>query len=223
MSRANLAIKPMKTIFTLALVFLLFRGVWASPLSEHVITAQPGGTLKELDKVLFPTRLDGVSANPTFRIVPKHRKNKENSQLFYTSGDFLSPQLVFGGGKDELVSRMSKTSLPYNLYLEANYNLLDKAGPVKLQDPNDYGRVLKMSSLGIAYPLTPTLTLDGRYVVVKSGGLEQASPLVGGTYKVNAATTISVSYPEITPENQNTIQAAQSQEAHPAAELKIHF
>lgn len=213
-----------------AIAFLFFimlvKAGWSAPFAQNVppekVNAPQG--LKELDKVLFPTRLDGVSPTLGFRLLPKGKpKSTELFSVMETSRDFFPLVLLNPTVKGNPFGQTTKTRLPYNLFLEAQINVLDHRGPVRLQELDKYSKTLKTTSFGITYPLTSKLTLSGRYVVIRGENRESLFPLVGGTYRLNAATSISVSYPDITPENENTVAASASKQNHPTAELKIHF
>jgi hypothetical protein len=168
--------------------------------------------------------LSSAPATTAARVNRKKKPVAPSADLFDPTHDFLSPDLLMKNSqKADLLSQANRTRLPYSLFLQSNYEAIDHHGLSLLQDPSEYSKISKTTSFGIAYPLTSRITLDGRYVVIKGNNLESASPLVGGTYRLNAATSISVSYPDISPASQNTVSAAQSNANHPAAELKIHF
>ncbi len=227
-----------KKLIVLLVALLIARVTWASPFSEGIQDQKNHPkSLGEMERVLFPTRLDSSSPTPSFRLVSKSKKGSGNSifeksslnqfpyiestNLFEPLGDIFLPEPAGSKDKGSFQIGYGNYRLSHKLLLEAHYTDFENLGPLHFQDPEDYGKVLKTTSLGIAYPLTSRLTLDGRYAIVKGEALDSVSPFLGATYRVNTATSISISYHNLSGSGENPM--TDSDKSHAAAELKIHF
>lgn len=224
-----------KSILLLSLILLIAGGTWASPFSESLPNqTSHSKSLKEMAQVLFPTRLDGPSENPGFRLISGKRGSK-NSVSLATGGlkrfPYLAPDRTFDlgvlslpptvatGNGGAFLSGNGHYLLPYHFRLEGQYSDFQSFSVNSVQDPQDYAKILRTSSLGIAYPLTSSLTLSGHYGVVKGqSGQESSSPFFGALYRMNTTTSISVSYADSLDESNSS-----APQQNTSAELKIHF
>lgn len=211
----------------LTLTMVLFgASAWASAPKKP---AKTSSAPKVTERILFPSRLDGfTSSNPGFRFIQrpglKTLPGLNDSSLVYLSS--ISPNLLSPAPTENLAGpainhhSSQKKILSKNLSLETNYADKEKPGPKTLSDL-EYGKLLKESSVGIAYWLTPNFILNGRYAEIKKAGSDpQLTPSLGATYRLNTRTSISLSYQQPSVSGK---PAVPSSDPNATAELKVHF
>lgn len=211
----------MRRLAGFLLLLLAARGAWSLPpvAGAHLQKNRPKAVVsKNVQKVLFPGRLDrSTASNPGFRLL--HREQAQREPSLQPVPVSLEAWTQLPGAPTQHAG--GRYGLPHRFVLESQYGNVERTGPRNFQDPVETGRILKTTSLGLAYPLTSRLTLSGRYAIIKGTSLESLSSSLGATYRVNAATSISLSYRDL-PASETVLQDLKKGH-HTSAELKIHF
>lgn len=214
--------------FFLMIGFLAMTGLpsFSAPISHpKAVKAAQQAFSQDQEHLFFASR--------AFRFLAKNQsltpnKNSEAAtpapgNLFENSDNPLIPQFQGIQEKTLFLHNLIPFPISRKLLLESGYTDFESPDPKSSQDMHEYAKVLKSSAVGLAYPLTPRLTLSGHYAFVKQVGIGSSlSPYLGATYRFNTTTSLSLGYRQSS-EKDSEPETNSKDFHHTSARLQIHF